>query len=111
MLERDVKVADISSLSNGLINPEEATYVIHHGESQKDVPKNYIFAMSQAEYDKAEFWPPLKGYNKERIRREFPWKKYLVVRPDRYTFGTAQTVDGLQEVARRAKEVLFGPSG
>jgi hypothetical protein len=49
----------------------------------------------------------LKGYNKNRIKAEFPWKRFLVVRPDRYTFGTAQTVDGVQDIARRAKALIL----
>jgi len=30
------------------------------------------------------------------------------VRPDRYTFGTAIAMDGVQDIARRRREIIFG---
>jgi hypothetical protein len=65
--------------------------------------------MSGREYHEMGFEPQMKGYSKDRIREEFPWKKFLVVRQDRYTYGTAIAVDGVEEIARRAKELFLSP--
>jgi hypothetical protein len=65
--------------------------------------------MSAQEYHEMGFEPRMMGYSKDRIREEFPWKKFLVVRQDRYTFGTAIAVDGVQEIAQRAWELFLSP--
>jgi hypothetical protein len=107
-VEKAMASAGIDALSGGLFLSHEATYIIHNERAVDNMPNNFVFAMSQSEYDEMGLQPPLKGYDMERIRKEFPWKKFLVVRPDRYTFGTAIAMDGLQDIARRAKETIFG---
>jgi hypothetical protein len=107
-VEEEVAGASVDQLSGGLFLASEATYIIHSEKPVDGVPVDYVFAMSQTEYDQMQIYPPLKGYNKERIRKEFPYKKFLVVRPDRYTFGTAIAVDGVQDIARRMRETILG---
>jgi len=101
--------AELEQLSGGLFSSIDTTYIVHGTKDEAFVPDNFVFAMSEEEYDEIGGWPPLKGYDKNRIRKEFPWKKFLVVRPDRYTFGTAQAVDGVQDIARRAKALILDP--
>jgi len=104
---KELEFADIEGLSGGLFSVDDATYIIHQQKSDEFVPDLFVFAMSEREYNDIGGWPPLLGYDKNRIRKEFPWKKFLVVRPDRYTFGTAQTADGVQDIAKRAKALLL----
>lgn len=107
-IEQELVDAEIDRLSDGLFRASEATFIIHRQKQQEQgLPSKFIFALSQIEYDEQGFWPPLKAYNKERIRKEFPWKKFLVVRPDRYTFGTAIAIDGLQDIAERTVRTIF----
>jgi hypothetical protein len=107
-MEIDIASADIDSLSAGLFLASEATYIIHREKAVCGLPNNFVFGMSQTEYDEMGLSPPLQGYDKQRIRKEFPWKKFLVARPDRYTFGTAIALDGLQDIAKRAKQTILG---
>jgi len=107
-LQKELTSSDFDTLSGDLISKDDVTYIIHETKKDVDVPNNFVFAMSVQEYDDIGGWPPLKGYDKNRIKIEFPWKKFLVVRSDRYTFGTAQTMDGLEDIARRANELLLG---
>lgn len=107
-IEQELVDAEIDRLSDGLFLASEATFIIHHQKQSDGSPNNYVFALSQHEYDEHGIWPPLKEYNKERIRKEFPWKKFLVARQDRYTFGTAIAIDGLQDIAERAVQTIFG---
>jgi len=101
--------AEIERLSNGLFLASEATFIIHKETQHEAVPRpsNFVLAMSQREYDEMGFWPPLKEYDKDRIRKEFPYKKFLMARQDRYTFGTAIAMDGLQDIAERAVHTIF----
>jgi hypothetical protein len=106
-IEPELIDAEIDRLSDGLFVASEATFIIHRDTQSDGLPSNFVFAMSQMEYDEMGFWPPLKEYNKNRIRKEFPYKKFLVVRQDRYTFGTAIAIDGLQDIAERAVHTIF----
>ena len=105
--EREVEGAELDTLSGGLICSAETTYIIHKERSLDNLPDNFVLAMSKNEYDEMGYTPPLREYDKERIKREFPWKRFLVVRPDRYTFGTAIAADGVQDIARRAKQMIL----
>ena len=106
--EAEIASAELEQLSNGLIHTSETTYIVHKEKPSGSVPKNFVFAMSLSEYDKMGITPQLTGYTKDRIQQEFPWKKFVVVRPDRYTFGTAIAADGVQDIARRALNLIFG---
>ena len=106
--EAELASAQLDQLSNGLINTSEATFIVHKEKPSKNIHDNFVFAMSLSEYDEMGLTPPLTGYTKDRIQKEFPWKKFVVARPDRYTFGTAIAADGLQDIARRAKSLIFG---
>jgi hypothetical protein len=100
--------AKIDKLSDGLILASETTYIVHRERVEKRLT-NFVSAMSASQYHEMGFEPRMKGYSRDRIREEFPWKKFLVVRQDRYTFGAAIAVDGVQEIARRAKESFLAP--
>jgi hypothetical protein len=105
----EIEKGGIASTSAGLILPSEATFIIHNPRPSSEIrQKNFVFAMSSDEYKENGFEPKLKGYDKERIKKEFPSKKFLVVRPDRYTFGTAIAIDGVQNIAKRAREMILG---
>jgi len=106
--EAELASAELEQLSNGLINTSETTYIVHKEKPSGSVPNNFVFAMSLSEYDRMGITPQLTGYTKDRIRQEFPWKKFVVVRPDRYTFGTAIAADGVQNIAKRAAGLIFG---
>ena len=106
-IEQELVDAEIDRLSDGIFLSSETTFIIHREKQTEGMKDNFIFAMSQNEYDEMGYWPPLKEYNKERIRKEFPFKKFLVVRPDRYTFGTAIAIDGLQDIAERVVQTIF----
>ena len=106
--EQAIKAAALDQLSNRLFLTSEATYIIHCEKSVHCMPEKFVFAMSQTECDEIQLSPPAIGYDKERIRNEFPYKRFLVMRLDRYTFGTAIAVDGVQDIARRATELIFG---
>src|ERR1700730_4900578 len=67
--------AESDRLLDGLFLASEATFIIRRDKRIGGLRKNFVFAMSQNEYDEMGFWPPLKEYNKDRIRKEFPWKK------------------------------------
>ena len=106
--EAELASAELDQLSNGLINTSETTFIIHKEKPSGSEPDNFVFAMSLSEYHEMGLTPPLTGYTKDRIQKEFPWKRFLVVRPDRYTFGTAIAADGVQDIARRAASLIFG---
>jgi hypothetical protein len=109
--EAEIASAELEQLSDGLINTSETTYIVHKEKPSGSLPKNFVFAMSLSEYDEMGITPQLTGYTKDRIQQEFPWKKFVVVRPDRYTFGTAIAADGVQDIARRASSLIFGEKG
>jgi hypothetical protein len=106
--EAELLAAKLDKLSDGLILASETTYIVHRERVEKRLT-DFVSAMSAQEYHEMGFEPRMTGYSKDRIREEFPWKKFLVVRQDRYTFGTAIAVDGVQEIAQRAWELFLSP--
>jgi hypothetical protein len=71
-VEKEMSSAGIEELSGGPFLSSETTYIIHREGGVDNMSNNFVFAMSQSEYDKMGLQPPLKGYDKERIRKEFP---------------------------------------
>ena len=50
--------------------------------------------------------PTPRGYDEMLIWKSVAWKRYVIVRPDRFVFAVCNTTDELERAAARLKELF-----
>lgn len=116
-------LAGLDEVSSGEVLAEEATFIIHDTSLSdsaarhaipRDMARNKgivrIVSAEEAKVcndsEKVPTWPEPLYYNCYRLQEEYAGKRYLIVRPDRFTFAACEGRDELMEAAGMIGKVL-----
>ena len=117
---RQLSSLDIYELSSGFMEQSESTIIVHDLEvsleGMKSTGHETINVTAVRIASKAEFAssalcenrPEPRYYDPHRITKETRGRKFLVVRPDRFTFATCANIYDLREALKAIKPVLSG---
>ena len=107
-IESKLSSAEITNGAQGLLDYNRAVYLIHgNSESADKLRKNHLLAMTAKSYKESGFKPDLPGYNSNRIRDEVKAATFVVVREDRFVFGTCSSISDLQCISKNVAEAFF----
>lgn len=120
-IEQQLRSLDISGLSSGFVNPYEETVLVHDldvtfergaenaASERQSIQKARIASAAEfAASTLCENRPAPRYYDPYRIRKEFPDKQYIVLRPDRFTFAACANTDELCSALQLIVPTLSG---
>lgn len=111
---------EVEKLSQGLVKQSEATILVENerarpiGTAQPTLPLNDCAVLRIAETDEFAASPLCKDrpepqyYDPHLISKVFPSKKYILIRPDRFTFAACATEDELRKALELIDPILSG---
>lgn len=78
------EILGIGKISAGFLDEYEATFLVHSDESAENT--SVIFPKTRDELFAERFSPPPYHYDHLRLRKEVPFARYIICRPDRFVF-------------------------
>ena len=107
-IESKLSTGEITNEARGLLDCNRAVYLIHgNPEAMDKLHKNHLLAMTAKSYTESGLKPDLPGYNSNRIRDEVKAATFVVVRQDRFVFGTCSSISDLQCIAKNIAETFL----
>jgi len=112
-INEDLKTLNLEKCSQGYLHAHEATYIIPAFTEPVGVAPSGLNILATRSVkdlmqDKSLTSLDFSHYKPDRINKEFPGKKFLIVRQDRFSFAACSSVWELEDIGCRIPGALEG---